>query len=231
MHKDYYVVLGVPRSESPEGIRHAFRELALRYHPDRGGPHATRYFQDIVEAYHVLSDPRQRWSYDQGLEHAELGEAPAPAVWPRVVPPPEPLVPGPLVPQPVSVLHDFDVIEPSWEELRDQLRRNFTAQWLPKSHRLETLTLELTVHPQDAARGGVVAIRVPVYYPCAVCHGSGREWLFTCVACDGEGLVPEEQPVRVYVPAGTQDGATIDVPLRGFGIHNLLLRLLVRVAW
>jgi DnaJ-class molecular chaperone len=35
--RSFYVVLGVPRTESPAGIRKAFRELALRYHPDRAG--------------------------------------------------------------------------------------------------------------------------------------------------------------------------------------------------
>lgn len=224
--KDYYVVLGVERTESPEGIRQAFRELALRYHPDRGGPNATRFFQDIVEAYRVLSDPRQRVSYDQGLHHAEADEPPVRPVAPRYSPPPEPLVPAP-----VGVLRDFEVSEPSWEALRDHFLRNFTAQWLPKSQRLTPLTLEVTLDPEDAVRGGTLTIGVPVFYPCAGCHGTGRDWLSTCPGCGGEGLVEEEEPVRITVPPRTPDGSVIELPLRGLGIHNLYLRVLLRVGW
>jgi molecular chaperone DnaJ len=224
--KDYYVVLGVSRSESPAGIRNAFRELARRYHPDRGGPNATRFFQDIVEAYHVLADPRQRGSYDRGLQHAEMVDlAPTPIASPA--PPPA----EPLLPQPVGLLRDFEVVAPSWEELRDHLRRNFTAAWLPKSRHLEALTLEITLSPEEAARGGMVVVGVPVFYPCGSCHGAGREWAYTCATCGGEGMLEEEQPVRVLIPPGTRDGTTFDVPLRGLGIHNLFVRLLLRIAW
>lgn len=70
--KDYYVVLGVPRDEDDQGIRRAFRELALRHHPDRAGPGGTQAFRDAVEAYRVLSDPEQRRRHD-----AELGDGEA----------------------------------------------------------------------------------------------------------------------------------------------------------
>ena len=52
--KSYYMVLGVSRTESPSGIRQAFRELVKRYHPDRVGPQGLRFFQEIVEAHRVL---------------------------------------------------------------------------------------------------------------------------------------------------------------------------------
>lgn len=58
--KNYYMVLGVSRQESARGIQEAFRSLAKRYHPDRTGPQGTAAFQDIVEAYQVLSDPARR---------------------------------------------------------------------------------------------------------------------------------------------------------------------------
>jgi molecular chaperone DnaJ len=69
--KNYYTILGVLPTESARGIREAFRELAKRYHPDRVGPQGTRLFQDIVEAYQVLSDPERRQYYTQSLRHAE----------------------------------------------------------------------------------------------------------------------------------------------------------------
>src|SRR2546426_11961101 len=73
MRKSYYLTLGVPRSENTEGIRQAFREIVKRYHPDRVGSERLRFFQEIVEAYHVLADPERRRDYDRGLSHAEIG--------------------------------------------------------------------------------------------------------------------------------------------------------------
>jgi DnaJ-class molecular chaperone len=55
--KDYYLILGVTRAGSKSGIREAFRELAKRYHPDHVGSQGTTFFQELVEAYEVLSNP------------------------------------------------------------------------------------------------------------------------------------------------------------------------------
>jgi curved DNA-binding protein CbpA len=57
--KDYYLILGVSRRESPRDIQDAFRELAKRYHPDLAGPAGAPRFQDVREAYEVLSDPEK----------------------------------------------------------------------------------------------------------------------------------------------------------------------------
>lgn len=69
--KDYYLILGVCRSESTEGIKSAFRKLAKRYHPDKSGPEGTRRFQDIAEAYEVLSHPEARRRYTERLLSSE----------------------------------------------------------------------------------------------------------------------------------------------------------------
>ena len=60
--KDYYRVLGVESSASAEDIKRAYRRAASRHHPDKGGD--TQQFQEIEEAYRVLSDPAQRQQYD-----------------------------------------------------------------------------------------------------------------------------------------------------------------------
>ena len=65
MDKDYYDVLGVQKSASQEEIKKAYRELALKYHPDRNkAPDAEEKFKEINEAYAVLSDPQKRTQYD-----------------------------------------------------------------------------------------------------------------------------------------------------------------------
>ncbi|KAK1315769.1 Chaperone protein dnaJ 72 [Acorus calamus] len=70
---DYYAVLGIRKSASPLEIRAAYRKLAMKWHPDRwaGNPTAVgdakRRFQQVQEAYSVLSDKGKRAMYDAGL--------------------------------------------------------------------------------------------------------------------------------------------------------------------
>ena len=65
--RDYYEVLGVARDADQKAIKNAFRELAMKYHPDRNkAPDAEEKFKEIAEAYAVLSDPEKRARYDSG---------------------------------------------------------------------------------------------------------------------------------------------------------------------
>ena len=74
--EDYYEVLGVIESASPEEIKKAYRKLALKYHPDRnkGDKVAEGKFKEASEAYHVLSDKERRTNYNQ-FGHAAFEEA------------------------------------------------------------------------------------------------------------------------------------------------------------
>ena len=80
MARDYYEVLGVPRSADEKEIRRAFRKMARQYHPDLnpGDEAAERKFKEINEANEVLSDPEKRAKYNRYGEnwmHAERIEA------------------------------------------------------------------------------------------------------------------------------------------------------------
>src|SRR3954449_6026168 len=74
--RDYYEVLGVKRDAEPDEIKKAYRQLALKNHPDKnpGDAEAERRFKDAAEANEVLSDPPKRQRYDRyghaGLEGA-----------------------------------------------------------------------------------------------------------------------------------------------------------------
>jgi len=65
--RDYYEVLGVRRDAAPEEIKKAYRQMALRHHPDRnpGDTEAEERFKEAAEAYSVLADAQRRSVYDR----------------------------------------------------------------------------------------------------------------------------------------------------------------------
>ena len=65
--RDYYEVLGVDKSASPDQIKKAYRKLAKKYHPDMnpGDDEAANKFKEVNEAYEVLSDETKKAKYDQ----------------------------------------------------------------------------------------------------------------------------------------------------------------------
>lgn len=66
LKRDYYDVLGVPRNASQKDIKKAYYQQAKKYHPDtnKGDPEAAKKFQEVSEAYEVLSDDGKRQQYD-----------------------------------------------------------------------------------------------------------------------------------------------------------------------
>ncbi|MGQ9687849.1 MAG: DnaJ C-terminal domain-containing protein [Desulfobaccales bacterium] len=85
--KDYYSILGVSKTATPEDIKKAFRKLARKYHPDvnPGDKAAGEKFKEISEAYEVLSDPEKRQKYDQfgaqWQQYAQAGGRPEDFNW------------------------------------------------------------------------------------------------------------------------------------------------------
>ena len=66
--KDYYAILGLSTTARDAEIKRAYRQLALRYHPDKNKSlEAAGLIQEINEAYDVLSNPEQKLLYDQLL--------------------------------------------------------------------------------------------------------------------------------------------------------------------
>lgn len=65
--RDYYEVLGVKRTATPDELKKAFRKLAVQFHPDKnqGDKKSEERFKEASEAYDVLSDPQKRQQYDQ----------------------------------------------------------------------------------------------------------------------------------------------------------------------
>ena len=80
-YKDYYKILGVPRTASADEIKRAYRKLARQYHPDKNkAKNAEDKFKEVNEANDVLGDPKKRQAYDQLGANWRAGE--------RFTPPP-----------------------------------------------------------------------------------------------------------------------------------------------
>ena len=73
--QDLYRLLRVPRTASPTEVKKAYREIALRLHPDRHDGCATKTaaFKEVSEAYRVLSDGGERREYDRWLNDVDVG--------------------------------------------------------------------------------------------------------------------------------------------------------------
>ena len=219
--RDHYVSLGVPRTETPAGIRSAFRDLVKKYHPDRSDAEDSEALREIVEAYQVLSDASLRHRHDERLRRQEGV--------------PEQVVvrlasAEPLTQEPVPLFGRADEIRPSFEAMFDRLVRNFTRIAVPKAERVEPLHCDVVLSPEEATRGGVLPIAVPVFEPCPECGGSGRTWLFPCLHCGQSGMVEEAVTVRLEIPPMVCGGTVIDIPLEGLAVSNFRLRIFIHIS-
>jgi len=217
--KNYYLILGVSESESPAGIRARYRDLVRALHPDVAGPQSTSAFQKVAEAYAVLADPLARRRHDTELAMREerlpvqaRDDSVAPWRW-----------------EPVSPLAEPLAVRPSFEALVERLFRNFTGIGIPKAERPEGLTFEVILTPEEAERGVEVPIALPRVESCHECGGIGRVWFFPCASCGGQRVIVSERMVRIQIPRLVRPESVIEVPLYGLGIHNLYLRLHVRM--
>jgi molecular chaperone DnaJ len=234
MPKNYYLILGISPDASAEDVKAAFRRRALELHPDRSGLESGP-FQDAQEAYSVLGNAERRRRYDRQYRAVS-------AQGHRRSVSPEPLVRErrkgePLRPiEPARSLREFRPLEsfksysPSFDELFDRFWSNFEPFSRPKAERLESLTVEVVLSPEEAKFGSHVRARIPARARCAECSGHGTVDFCECWCCEGRGAVITVYPVEVSVPSGTRDGDSVRIPLAPFGIENFYLALLFRVS-
>jgi len=223
--KDYYKILGVPRTASITSIRVAFRKLAKEHHPDRSGPEATRSFQDIAEAYWVLTRPETRRTHDQDLLNSERREqiqagrkrrgAALATEQPRA--------------EPISERGHLRSPGLSAASFLEDILSGFSGIPFVGGRRQDTLRMEVFLSLQEAAQGGILPVPVPVPGLCPFCQGRGRNRGFLCPHCNGQGMIRIEQTFRISIPPGIADGAVFDVAIRPPHGRDGVLRIYVRV--
>lgn len=174
--RDYYEILGVERSVDEQGLKSAYRKLALQYHPDRnpGNKDAEEKFKEAAEAYSVLSDPQKRAAYDR-FGHQGLQGAGFPGFDP-------------------SVFTDFSDILGDFFGFGDLFGSSRRQRNRPT--RGEDLRYDLEIEFEEAIRGKTVEIQVPQLVACERCHGSGAEpkdGTVTCSLCRGRGEIVYQQ--------------------------------------
>jgi DnaJ-class molecular chaperone len=225
MAKSYFAILGISPQATVDEIRSAYRRLAKEFHPDHYAGSSQR-FRDIQEAYSVLANSRRRHEYEQSIRKAPIKTPLRAARYPE----PEPLIPeeSPVDLGEVSPVRSFHSFTPSFDEIFDWLWRNFSDLSQPKSTPIQNLTLEVTLSPEQARRGGNARVMVPAQAVCPTCGGRGGVGFYECARCAGEGVISGELPVSVSFPSGLTKDHAVMIPLDRFGIRNTHITILFR---
>lgn len=210
--KDYYIILGVSRTESSSGIRDAFRRLAKKHHPDRAGQDSTRFFQEITETYGVLSDPDARRSYTENLRREEERESRS-----------RRSSRGETHHGSRIDAEDLDL----FEELFGALLRNRRG-FARRTHR-GAAEIEVILSEAEAARGVSVPLQVPVILRCPFCAGTGHTGFFTCLRCGGQGYARIFEEISLPVPPGVEDGTVFEIPAGRVAGTILYIRVRITV--
>ena len=243
--RDYYEVLGVSKDASPEELKKAYRQLALKYHPDRNpnNKEAEEKFKEAAEAYEVLSNPDKRARYDRyghaGMSGFGGGGGQGMSM-------------DDIFSQFGDLFADFGLGSFFGGGFSGGSRSGGTVR-----QRGSNIRVKVKLNLQEIEKGVKKKIKVNKYVPCEHCHGSGSENGQTetcptckghgqvmqrmnsifgqmqtattcpncgglgtiiknkCTHCNGEGIVKGEEIIEIDIPAGVGDG--MQLTLRGKG--------------
>lgn len=226
MVKSFFAILGISPNAGADEIRSAYRRLAKEFHPDRYTGGSSR-FHEIQEAYAVLGNTRKRDEYKHRIRISPRKSTSRRPCYPDA----EPLIPdhGPADIGEISPVRSFQSFTPSVDEIFDRLYNHIITAGQEKSGRVQKLTLEITVSPEQARRGGNARIMIPVRGVCETCRGYGEIGPFACSRCAGEGSVTGEIPFGVSFPPGLIKNHAVLIPLDRFGFRDMHITVLFRV--
>ena len=229
--RDYYEILGIHKGASVDEVKRAYRQLALKFHPDRVSAdqkkEAEEKFKELSEAYAVLSDPKKRAVYDQ-YGHAGFDQRYSTEDIFRSA-------------DFSSIFEDLGFRGSIFEELFGGFDLFGSGGGARRGRRGADLEYALEVSFEEAARGVTKTVTVPRREMCPDCRGEGGERAAcagcqgsgqirqaagfmviartcprcggqgsvvkkSCHACRGEGFVAVERKIQVKVPAGIESG-------------------------
>ena len=224
---DYYEVLGVPRTASPEDIKRAYRRLARQLHPDVAGPEAEERFKEVGRAYEVLSNPEKRQQYDLGGDpgagagfgagfgfndifetfFGASGGSRGPA-------------PRARRGQDALIRIEIDLAEAAFGSQRELHLDTAVVCPVCSGSCCQPGTSPRTCEV-CRGRGQVQRVarsflgQVMTTQPCSVCQGYGTVIPDPCLECSGEGRVRTRRSLTIKVPAGVDTGTRIQLAAQG----------------
>jgi molecular chaperone DnaJ len=214
--RDYYEVLGVARDAAADDVKKAYRQMALKYHPDRnpGDDEAPKRFKEAAEAYEVLSDAEKRQRYDR-YGHAGLNG---------------------------SAFHDFRSTDDIMSAFSDIFGGGLFGDLFGERRRGPRagadLLMKMEIELVEAARGTSRSIDVTRQDFCGECKGAGARKgtvATTCNYCGGRGQIVQARgffQVATTCPACGGEGVRITDPCpqcRGSGRLPSTARLQVDI--
>jgi len=243
--RDYYEILGVSKSASDDEIKKAFRKLAVKYHPDKEGGDEVK-FKEANEAYEVLKDKQKRQRYDQ-FGHAGVGGAGGGTqggnpfegfdfngqnvnfdggafgdIFSQFFGGGQQTY-GPTKGRDVEVQ-----VTVSFEEAIFGKEIDLSLNLDDECTHCKGTTVEPghSMKTCETCKGAGQRVRVmntmfgPIQQavPCETCKGKGKIPEKICTKCHGSGVERHEQVIKVKIPAGIDDGATIRLREHGEAI-------------
>ena len=234
--RDYYEILGVSKTASDDEIKKAYRQLAIKYHPDKnkGDKASEDKFKEATEAYEVLRDPQKRSAYDRfGKQGVGAG--------------------GPGFGQGAytdfsDIFGDFGDIFGDFfgggggrtrrggpargSDLRYNLEISLEDAALGKEYKIEIPRLEACTDcgGSGAAKGSNPAIcpdcgglgqvrRAQGFFSvtttCPRCSGKGTTISNPCKSCKGQGLLEKRRTINIKIPPGVESGSRLKVSGEG----------------
>ena len=217
--RDYYQILGVPRTASSDDIKKAFRRLARQYHPDLhvGTKKAEmeKKFKELNEAQEVLTDPDKRKKYDQYGVEWEQAQAFEKArqqarsqgyggPWGSE---------GDYTGQGGSG-SGSDHFSDFFESLFGNRGRSGAGR-SSSGLQGEDIETDVQLGLREVLTGVTKRVNLREPRPCSTCQGSGTVRGRSCATCQGTGMTAEYKTIEVRIPAGVQDGTRVRVAGKG----------------
>ncbi len=246
--RDYYEILGVSKNASPDELKKAYRRLAVQHHPDRGGNEAQ--FKELNEAYEVLKDSSKRQRYDQfghagvgssaasdgnpfggfggqGQEfNFDFGDLGLGDIFSSFF--------GTGTGaggQRQSRGRDVETsVETSFEQAVFGTEVDLRLTLEDTCEHCKGTTVEpgneLITCDNCQGSGQITNVMRTVFgniqqaAPCPKCKGKGKIPEKLCTVCGGKGTQRKNQTIKLKIPAGIDDGATIRLREHGEAIAN-----------